>query len=416
MPNHAERQRARRSTLSADEARRLALGALGFGGKRPARAGAAHGRATAARLGAIQVDSVNVLARAHYLPTFSRYGPYPVEALDHLVHGSRELFEYWGHAACFLPMDLYPLMRWRMQGQVHAWSGISARARAFHEAVFNEIAARGPLAAGELSSPGRSTGPWWGWSDGKRAVEFLFRQGRLAIAGRRHFERLYDVTERVVPAHLLGASPIPARDAQKELIVRAARAMGVGAARDILQYYHIEGFWDRQTPRGLRKPPPMQAVFDELVEAGRLVPVHVEGWKTPAYMVPEARIPRTIDARAIVSPFDPLMWERKWTKAVTGFDYQIEIYVPAHKRVHGYYVLPFLMGDRFVARLDLKADRKTRRLLVHAAYVEEGCEAGAVADAVAAELRLLVAWLGLDRIVVGRRGTLVPHLRLATAG
>ena len=184
--------------LSAGDARRLALSSLGFGAKKPKRAGAAHVRATAARLGAIQIDSVNVLARAHYLPAFSRFGPYPMTALDDLVHGRRELFEYWGHAACFLPIDLYPLMRWRMAGQCEAWAGVGRKQKNFVEAVYREVADRGPLSAGELSMGGKSTGPWWGWSEGKRAIELLFRQGRVAVAGRRNFERLYDIPERVI--------------------------------------------------------------------------------------------------------------------------------------------------------------------------------------------------------------------------
>src|SRR4051812_31207794 len=193
----AVRARARRGTalndVSAAEARRLALASLGFAVRKPARAGAAHVRATAARLGAIQIDSVNVLARAHYLPTFSRYGPYPTAALDDLVHGRRELFEYWGHAACFLPIDLYPLMRWRMGNQVEAWSDVGRKKLAYIEAVYRELEARGPMTAGELTIGGKSTGPWWGWSDGKEALELLFWQGRVAVAGRRHFERVYDV-------------------------------------------------------------------------------------------------------------------------------------------------------------------------------------------------------------------------------
>src|SRR5262249_53063453 len=190
--------------IGAQDARRLALTSLGFAEKKPARAGAAHVRATAARLGAIQIDSVNVLARAHYLPTFSRYGPYPAPARDDLAAGRRELFEYWAHAACFLPIDLYPLLRWRMENQVVAWSGVGRKQQAFNEAVYREIAERGPISAGEISIGGRSTGPWWGWSKGKTAAELLFYQGRLAVAGRRNFERLYDIPERVFPKTILG--------------------------------------------------------------------------------------------------------------------------------------------------------------------------------------------------------------------
>jgi uncharacterized protein len=404
-----------RGDLSSAEARRLALGSLGFGAKRPARAGTEHVRATGNRLGAIQIDSVNVLARAHYLPTFSRYGPYPSTALDDLAHAKREFFEYWGHAACFLPIDLYPLMRWRMANQIEAWAGLGKKRTRFMEAVLSEVAGRGPLAAGELSNGGKSTGPWWGWSDGKEALDLLFRQGRLAIAGRRHFERLYDVPERVLPRAVLDAAPVPAADAKKSLLVRAARAMGVGTKKDIAQYFHIDAWWDRLTVNGRRAPASLDRLFDELVEDGRLARVRVEAWTQPAFVVNGARVPREADVRAIVSPFDPVLWERKWTKAVFGFDYQIEIYVPGPKRIYGYYVLPFLMGDRFAARVDLKADRKMATLIVHAAYVEPGFDPRAVASALAAELRSMASWLSLESFAVGLKGNLARPLTRALA-
>jgi uncharacterized protein len=397
--------------ISAAEARRLSLTSLGFGVVRPARAGLPHVRATAARLGAIQIDSVNVLARAHYLPTFSRYGPYAMSALDALAHGRRELFEYWGHAACFLPIDLYPLMRWRMENQVAAWAGLGAKKRAFIDAVFREVAERGPIAAGELSNGGKSKGPWWGWSDGKEALEFLFRQGRVAVAARRNFERLYDVPERVLPDAVLRAGSIAVADAKKALIVRAARAMGVGTVKDIAQYFHIDAWWDRLSVNGRRPPAKTHLLFDELVEEGRLQRARVEGWAQPAFAVPGARIPASVDVRAIVSPFDPILWERKWTKAVFGFDYQIEIYVPGPKRIHGYYVLPFVMGDRFAARVDLKADRQRSTLIVHAAYVEPGLPARKVATALARELRSIAEWLSLESFAIGPKGNLAPALK-----
>jgi uncharacterized protein YcaQ len=399
------------SDLSSAEARRLALGSLGFGAKKPARAGASHVRATVARLNAIQIDSVNVLARAHYLPTFSRYGAYPMSALDDLAHRKRELFEYWGHAACFLPMELHPLLRWRMNGKVDGWAGIDKKRSAFMEAVYREVAERGPIAAGEISIAGKSTGPWWGWSEGKEAIEFLFYQGRVAVAGRRNFERLYDLTERVIPRSVLDAKAVADRDAKKELLVRAARAMGVGTAKDIAQYFHVDAWWDRSSVNGRRPPVKTHLLFDELTEEGRLERVRVEGWKQPAFVVAGAKIPRSIDARAIVSPFDPVLWERQWTRAVFDFTYQIEIYVPAPKRIYGYYVLPFLMGDRFAARVDLKADRKASTLIVHAAYVEDGLNGGAVAEALAAELRSMAEWLSLDSFAVGAKGNLARALK-----
>jgi uncharacterized protein len=404
-----------RADLSAAEARRLALASLGFGAKKPAQAGLAHVRATAARLGAIQIDSVNVLARAHYLPTFSRYGPYPMSVLDDLAHRKRELFEYWGHAVCLLPNDLYPLMRWRMDSQLEGWAGLGRKQRDFNEAVFSEVAARGPIAAGEISIAGKSTGPWWGWSEGRRAIEFLFRQGRVAVAGRRHFERLYDIPERVLPGAVLQAPTVAPIEAKKELIVRAARAMGVGTAKDIAQYFHIDAWWDRLSVNGRRPLAKTQLLFDDLVEDGRLERVRVNGWTQPAFVVPGVRIPRSVDARAIVSPFDPLLWERKWTKAVFDFDYQIEIYVPGPKRIFGYYVLPFLMEDRFAARVDLKSERKTSTLVVHAAYVEAGLDPGVVAQALAAELRSMAAWLSLESFAVGSKGNLSRPLKRALA-
>jgi uncharacterized protein YcaQ len=399
--------------MSSAEARRLALESLGFNITKPRRATIAHVRATANRLGAIQVDSVNVLARAHYLPVFSRYGPYPQAALDELTHGTRELFEYWGHAACLLPIDLFPLLRWRMDSQIEGWSGINQKRKDYIQAVYDEIAERGPIAAGDISIAGKSTGPWWGWSDGRRAVEFLFRQGRLAVAGRHHFERLYDLTERVIPASVLATPAVTARDAKKELLVRATRAMGVGTAKDIAQYFHVDGWWDRSSPDGRRPIVKTQPLFDELEEERRIERVKVEHWKQPAYVVPGALIPKSVDARAIVSPFDPLMWERSWTRAVFGFEYQIEIYVPAPKRVYGYYVLPFLMGDRFAARVDLKADRKASTLLVHAVYREPDRNETEVAAALGEELRSVARWLSLESISVAKKGNLAAALRRA---
>jgi uncharacterized protein YcaQ len=402
-----------RVDLSSVDARRLALSSLGFGGKKLRRAGTAHVRATAGRLGAIQIDSVNVLARAHYLPTFSRYGPYPMSVLDELAHERRELFEYWGHAACFMPIELYPLMRWRMDNQREAWSRLSGKRKTFMDAVYREVAERGPIAAGGLSNGGKSKGPWWGWSDGKEALELLFRQGRLAIAGRRNFERLYDIPERVFPKTLLAAPDVPASEAKKALLVRAARAMGIGTARDIAQYFHIDAWWDRLTVNGRRAPASIDRLVEELVEDGRLQRVRVEGWKHPAFVVAGALIPKSIHAASIVSPFDPLLWERKWTKAVFGFEYQIEIYVPATKRVYGYYILPFVLGDRFAARVDLKADRRASTLVVHAAYVESGLNPRDVSTALATELRSMAGWLSLESIQVGPRGTLAKALKRA---
>ena len=398
--------------LSLSQARRLALSSLGFAEKRPTKTGAAHVRKTIARTNAIQIDSVNVLARAHYVPTFSRYGPYDTKHLDDLAHGKREFFEFWGHAACFLPMELYPYMRWRMDNQRDGWSTLDARSKKFIKAVLDEVTEHGPKSAGELSMAGKSKGSWWGWSDGKRAIEYLFRQGQVAIAGRRNFERLYDIPERVIPADVLKKPVVPAHDAKKELLVRIVRAMGVATARDAAQYFHIDAWWDRSSVQG-RRPQKKATYFEELVEEGRLERVNVESWKQPGYVVPGAKIPRAVNARAIVSPFDPLMWERRWTEAVFGFKYQIEIYVPQPKRIYGYYVLPFVLGDRFAARVDLKADRKAKTLLIPGAFVEPGAEPKATAAALADELRDVASWLGLEKIAVATHGDLSSALRSA---
>jgi uncharacterized protein YcaQ len=302
-----------------------------------------------------------------------------------------------------------------MENQCNAWSAVSRKQKDFINAVYAEVAGRGPLSAAQLSNGGRSRGSWWGWSDGKEALELLFRMGRVAIAGRRNFQRLYDIPERVLPGELLAAPPVPAADAKKALIVRAARALGVGTAKDLAQYFHIDGWLDRLTANGRRALAKTGTLCAELVEDGRLERVTVQGWKQPAYMVPGVRIPRSVAARAIVSPFDPLLWERSWTRAVFGFDYRIEIYVPGPKRTYGYYVLPFVLGDRFAARVDLKADRRRSTLIVHAAFIEDGLEPGQVSAALAGELRSIAAWLSLDSFAVGSKGNLARPLQRALA-
>jgi len=303
------------------------------------------------------------------------------------------------------------LMRWRMDNQRLNWSGLRATQKAFIDAVYAEVAERGPMSAGELSMGGKSTGPWWGWSKGKHAMEMLFRQGRLAVAGRRNFERLYDIPERVIPDAVRRAKTLAPEDAKKALILRAARAMGVGMAGDIAQYFHIDAWWDRLSVNGRRLPAKTGVLFDELVDAAELQRVRVAGWTKPAFIVSGARIPKAVDVQAIVSPFDPVLWERRWTKAVFGFDYQIEIYVPGPKRIYGYYVLPFLLGDRFAARVDLKADRKTSTLIVHASYVESGMDAKRVAASLAGELRSMADWLALESFVVHPKGNLATALK-----
>ncbi|MGH7924691.1 MAG: winged helix-turn-helix domain-containing protein [Candidatus Binatus sp.] len=398
-----------KTTISADETRRIALAAQGFASPRPsARPDRRHLRRVIAQIGLLQIDSVNVLVRSHYLPLFSRLGSYAPEILDESWLGrpaKRELFEYWGHMASLMPLEMHPLLRWRMaemsanHKDSDTWVGRLNRSRpGFMQAALGEIAERGPLSAREISGAGKSKGGWWGWSDGKRAVEALFAAGKVAAAGRRGFERVYDLAERVIPARFL-AMPTPApEDAQRALMRIAARALGVATESDLCDYFRILISPGRRRIR-------------ELVETGELLPVSVEGWREPAFVHRDARSPRKIDARALLSPFDSLVWERARTERIFGFRYRIEIYTPSPNRKYGYYVLPFLLGDRLVARVDLKSDRATRTLLVRGAHCESGTRPSAIAGALMRELDTIASWLGLERIEITRRGNLAQKLR-----
>jgi uncharacterized protein YcaQ len=385
------RRHASRVALSAAEARRLALGAQGFADRpREGQPGGWDLRRVLGRVGLIQIDSVNVLERAHYLPAFSRLGPYPREALDRLAHRApRRLFEYWGHEASLIPVDMQPLFRWRMdQAHKDAWGGMRKVAREQPELVaqvLEEVRERGPIAASELSQERpRRSGPWWDWSDHKRALEYLFWSGEVSSARRRRFERLYDVTERVLPAGVLAAPTPEPEEAQRELLRIAARSLGVFAESDLREYFRLTAA--EAKPR-----------FAELVEAGDVIPVEVEGWgRTQGYIDPAATIPRAVNARALLGPFDSLLWARPRVQRIFGFEFRLEIYVPEPKRVHGYYVLPFLLGDRLVARVDLKADRAAGKLLAKAIHLEPHAPHETQAE-LDAELDSLAGWLGLSR-------------------
>ena len=393
----------KRERLSAAAARRIALAAQGFGIARPDGASnLGHVKRTIDRLGLLQIDSVNVLTRAHYLPLFSRLGNYDSEHLDGLAWGRRSrrgLFEFWAHEASLLPLDSQPLLRWRME---RARAGTSKgklqefyrEKKKYIEEVRRELEARGPLAASELADGGPRRGPWWGWNDGKLALEWLFFAGIVTTATRRGtFERVYDLTERVLPAHVLALPTPSVEEAQRELLRISARATGVATEFDLRDYFRL--------PVADTK-----ARLAELVEAGDLLPVEVEGWNRPAFLDPAARRPRRIEARALMAPFDPLIWERDRTERIFDFFYRIEIYTPVGKRKHGYYVLPFLLGDRLVGRVDLKADRANARLLVPAAHLEAGVDAKDVAAPMREELRLMADWLGLEGLSLPRAGAL----------
>jgi uncharacterized protein len=382
----------RRQRLSAAEARRAALAAQGLAEARDGRPPDGWGlRRTLGRVGLLQMDSVNVLVRAHYLPLFSRLGPYPTALLDAASSSApRRLFEYWGHEASLIPVVLQPHLRWRMERAAHeAWGGMRRIARERPDLpgrLLEEVRDRGPVAASELAEEGpRRAGPWWDWSDVKRAMEWLFWSGQVTTARRRGFERLYDLPERVLPPAVLAAPTPSVDDAQRELVRVAARACGVATERDLRDYFRLP------TAEG-------RARVAELVEAGELLPVEIEGWRTPGLLWHDARVPRRVDARALVSPFDSLVWERSRVERLFGMRYRIEIYVPRPQRVHGYYVLPFLLDDTLVARADLKADRRAGVLRVPAVHLEPGAPAETAA-ALRDELELLASWLGLERVV-----------------
>ena len=356
------------------------------------------------RLGMVQIDSVSVLARAHYMPSFSRLGAYERAMLDRAAYGRRRtLFEYWGHEASLIRLDLQPSVRWRMmraragRGIYQGLARFGAERPGFIADVLRQVEIRGPLAARELADGGKSDGPWWGWSDGKRAMEWLFWAGLVTTHSRRGFERVYDLTERALPAGAALPTP-PDDEAQRRLLLVAAGALGVATMGDLRAYWRIG-------------PQDAAARIPELVEAGDLLPVGVEGWRQPAFMparLAAARVPR---AAALVSPFDPLFWERDRAERLFGLRYRIEIYTPAEKREFGYYVLPFLLRDRIAARLDLRAEKAAGRLVVSAAHGEAGLARDETAFAVAAEMRELAGWLGLQQIVVEPRGDLAAALQ-----
>ena len=390
--------------LSLAQARRIALGAQGFGAadKRPTgRVDRRHLRRVLDRIGIIQIDSVNALVRSQELPLFARLGPHPRDLIPKAT-AAGELFEYWVHEACHVPVEQHPLFRWIMN-QPHRYGGMrrwAAANRRTIDDVYARVRDGGALVAGDLSQRVGRKQPWWDWDDGKAALEVLFYEGRLAATRRTNdFARVYDLAERVIPAHVLDLPTPTEHEAKKELLVLAARYHGVGTAADLADYHR------------LRHARPL---FAELVEEGRLLPARVEGWTQPAYLRPDAARPRRISARALLSPFDPVVWFRDRGERLFGFHYRIEIYTPAAKRKYGYYVLPFLLGDDIVARVDLKADRPNRRLLVQATHGEPGIDEAYVAGELAEELRTLAQWLGLDEGVdVSGRGDLAPALARA---
>jgi uncharacterized protein len=395
-------------SLSLPQARRIALAAQGFLDAPPTGGvDRRHLRRVLGRIGLLQMDSVNVLQRAHYLPLYSRLGPYPTDLLDRAAYRApRDLFEYWGHEASLLPVALHPFLRWRMASD-HPWGAVNRLARSQPDLVDwvrQEVIDNGPLTAAEVEAdvPRRSDNWGWNWSDSKTALEWLFLRGEVLVSRRNgSFARVYDIPERVLPSAVL-ATPTPSpAEAFRELVSRSAAALGVATEPELRDYFRLPVAGTR-------------AAVAELVESGELAPVVVDGWRGPAYLHRDARLPRSVRAATLVSPFDPVVWKRERTERLFGFTYRIEIYTPAAQRTFGYYVLPFLLGDRLVGRVDLKADRAGSTLLVPAAWAEPTAPPDTAA-ALAAELHRLAGWLGLAQVAPPHRGDLAEAVRAELA-
>lgn len=397
-------------SFSLKQARRLALAAQGFSGRQPpALIKPIQVNRLIERLGVLQIDSVNALVRSHYLPLFSRLGHYCPSMLEQAAWGQgrqRSLFEYWGHEASLLPMTLYPLMRWRM-ARAEQGEGIYQQMARFGREqqhtigrVLAIVEQRGAVGAGSLSTRQERAGPWWDWSDEKHALEWLFAAGLVTVAGRRGFERLYDLPERVIPAHILQQAPLSEAEAQRGLLLHSVGALGVGSEKDLRDYFRLA-------------PGDSRARLAELVEDGRVASCQVQGWKQPAYCLPAPKVPRKVPSSALLSPFDSLIWERSRTERLFDFRYRLEIYTPQHKRVYGYYVLPFLHNEQIAARVDLRAERAVGRLAVHAVHEEAPGldEQGMLALAV--NLRQMADWLGLEQVQINCQRASAARLRLA---
>ena len=393
-------------SLSAAQARRIALAAQGFGAAPPAAVGIRQLRSVLTRLNLLQLDSVNVYERSHYLPVFARLGHYDKADLDRLTFSPKSDYtEFWAHEAAIIPVEDWPLFRWRMR-YYHDWyaerpaSWIHSNQKSV-DWVLDELRAKGPLAASQIEDDSRrgKTG-WWDWSDTKHALEYLFRVGEVVSAGRTRFERTYALPEQKLPIEVVGRE-VSREDAVRSLILKSSRAHGIGTVRDLADYYRI-------------KLAPAKAAIDDLVDAGELLPVAVEGWKGGAWLHKDARIPRRVETAALLSPFDPVVWERARAERMFDFHYRIEIYTPAEKRVFGYYSLPVLIDDRIVGRVDLKSDRQARVLRVQSAWREAHAPDG-IEERIVPLLEASRAWQGLDSVEFAGKGDLSETLAAAWA-
>ncbi len=387
------------ATISLARARRIALAAQGFNDAKPkGPADVRHFRRAMDRMTILQLDSVNVVCRSHYLPMLARLGPYDRDRLNRYLYHSGEHFEYLSHEASITSQDHQPLLRPRARAAKRWVRRIEAELPDYIAAVLAEVSERGPVSVKDLRDPGGRTGPWWGHSKGKRALECLYVTGRLAIKERTPmFVTVYDRPERVLNPEVLARPDPDENEANKAMLVLGARSHGIGTAADIADYFRL-------------KMPVARPLLAELVAHGELEQVDVVGWKEPAYLHPEATQPRAVVAKALLTPFDPIVWFRPRALRLFDFHYRIEIYVPEAKRVHGYYVLPFLLDEQLVARVDLKADRKAGVLRVRGAYAEPGVDRARVASELAGSLAEMATWLGLGDVAVARRGDLASAL------
>nr|NLI49357.1 winged helix-turn-helix domain-containing protein [Propionibacterium sp.] len=395
--------------LSAAQARRIALAAQGFGRRRPATVTGRHVQAVIDSVAQFQIDTINVTVRAHYAPLFARLGPYDRGLLDRAADTApRRLFEYWGHAASLLDVELQPYLRWAMRRRAQQPGADVRRILASKPELVDRILAdlaSGPLTARSVDNvEERRREHWgWNWSEAKHVLEYLFDSGRVAVAGRNaQFERRYGLAEDVLPAAVL-AVPDPSQAGSHDALVRrAARALGVADVGALATYFYL-------------KRAPVAAAVARLARAGELEPVEIEGLDRPHWLWHEAAVPRSLSAQALVGPFDSLVFDRRRLLDLFGVHYRIETYTPAARRRYGYYVYLVLSGDTFVARVDLKADRTRGVLLVPSAWSEEGARPDAVAPRLAAELRSLASWLGLTDVAAVPAGTLGERLVRALA-
>ena len=395
--------------LSADAARRIALAAQGFTTPRPTgKVTRTHLRRVFDTIGLIQIDSVNVLVRSQEMPLFSRLGPHARTLIPDAV-ADGELFEYWAHVASLVPTKHRHLWRWRMDRYQASEHGKWFKAhRPQVERVLEQVRRDGPIVVGDVHGRVKNKGgTWWDWDEAKIALETLFDHGVVGATRRRQdFARLYDIVERMLPAHVLEQPPTPEHEARKQLLMLAARSLGVGTLKDLCDYPRINAI--------ACKP-----VVAELVDEGRLIAVEVDGWGKPAFLHPDAATPRSVAGRALLSPFDSLVWFRERTERVFDFEYRIEIYTPKPKRIYGYYVLPFLLDGHLAGRVDLKADRAAGVLRANAAWVEDDLDNPAdrprIAEELFAELSDMARWLGLDSVGAVPRGTLAKDLIVAGA-